>query len=74
MILCPHFQAQGVAQPDMQPHVRPTPQSRRGDEHQPGSTTRFARPLDPATTSTIRRRLVEQAAVPIAASHRTRPR
>ena len=72
VILCPHCQAQGVAQPDVQPQVRPTPDDRRVQDPQPGSTTRFARPLDPATSSSSRR-LAHQTAAPITASHHRQP-
>ena len=55
-----------MAQPDMQPHLGPTPQGHPGDEYHPGSANR----PEPVTASTTRRQQGRQTAAPITASHR----
>jgi hypothetical protein len=60
VIVCPYCQAHGTAQPDVRPNVVPTTsQIRRPDGASPATTTRVARPLEPVTTSTVRRERVE---------------
>lgn len=60
VIVCPYCQAHGTAQPDVRPTVVPTTSHiRRPDGASPATTTRVARPLEPVTTSTIRRERVE---------------
>lgn len=60
VIVCPYCQAHGAAKPDVAPNVVPTTSHiRRPDGASPATTTRVARPLEPVTTSTIRRERVE---------------